>query len=52
MGVSLTTLDALMNRANHPIPHIRLGRKVIIPVKGLETWLAEEAERQRYGTAV
>lgn len=51
-GISLPTLDALLNRECDPIPHFRVGRKVLIPVDGFRNWLAAESERQMNGRAV
>lgn len=45
IGISLPTLDAFLNRSDNPLPHIRAGRKVIIPVSSLEAWLTAEAAR-------
>lgn len=45
LGISLPMLDALLNRAENPIPHLRVGRKVLIPRAALEQWLLDEAER-------
>lgn len=45
LQVSLPTFDALLNREVHPIPHVRVNRKVLIPVAELEKWLAEESKR-------
>lgn len=47
MKVSLPTLDALLNREVHPIPYVRVNRKVLIPVAELEKWLSEESKRGR-----
>ena len=45
MKVSLPTLDAYLKRAQNPLPSINSGRRVLIPVKGFERWLEEEAAR-------
>lgn len=51
LGVSLPTLDAFMNRADHPLPRIRQGYKLtLIPVAALEQWVMDEAARNS-GTA-
>lgn len=50
--ISLPTLDAFLNRENNPIPHLRIGRKVLIPVEGFRGWLMAESERQMNGRAV
>ncbi len=51
-NISLPTLDAYLRRQDRPMPHIRVGRKIIIPADGLREWLAEEAARQRDGRTV
>ena len=45
MGVSISTLKELLRRKENPIPHIRNGRMIMIPVKALERWLLEECRR-------
>lgn len=45
LGISLPMLDVLLNRVENPIPHFRVGRKVLIPRAALEQWLLDEAER-------
>ena len=41
IGVSMTTLDALLRRDSKPLPSVRIGRKVLIPVDKLHEWLAD-----------
>lgn len=41
IGVSMTTLDALLKRKENPIPSVRIGRKVLIPIEKLHMWIAE-----------
>ena len=43
LKVGLPLLDVWLNRADRPIPHVREGRKVLIPVAQMEEWVAEEA---------
>lgn len=47
LGIGLSTVDRLINRRDHPLPHIRVGRRVLIPFGMLEDWIKEEAERGR-----
>ena len=42
-NVSLPILDGLLHRKENPLPHIKVGRRYIIPRASLEKWLAEEA---------
>ncbi len=51
LGVSLPTLDKLINREVHALPHIRIGRKVCISPDALRRWVEEEQVRQN-GQAV
>lgn len=44
--VSLPTLDGFLYRTEAPLPHLRAGRKVLIPVNGLQAWLRAESERR------
>lgn len=50
IGASLPTLDELLHRAENPIPHIQIGRRIMIPVRDLQDWLSAEARRN--GAAV
>lgn len=44
IGVSVSVLDTLLHRPNHPIPHFCPGqRKVLIPRAALENWVKEES---------
>ena len=45
LGVSMSKLQSLLRRRDHPIPHIRDGRRIIIPLFLLQEWLREEAVR-------
>lgn len=45
MSVSRPTIYALMNRPDHPLPSIRLGRRRIIPRQAFLDWLDAETER-------
>lgn len=45
MKVSLPTLDGYLKRQYNPLPAITNGRRVLIPVKGFERWLEDEATR-------
>lgn len=45
MGISLPTLDELLRREVHPIPSVRIGRRVFVMPDDLRQWAAEEKER-------
>lgn len=44
LGIGRTKLYALI-KANQ-IPHIRIGHRILIPVKELESWLHEQTAKQ------
>ena len=48
--LSRPTIMAFIHRAENPLPHIRVGRKYIIPRAALEAWLMEEAARNTMQT--
>ena len=45
VGVGLNQLDALMRRADDPLPFLRVGKRVLIPVDQLKEWLARQVNR-------
>lgn len=58
MGVSVATFYKLMNRAEHPIPTVKLGAnrvkkggsaRRLVSVDALKVWIAEEAEKTMKG---
>ena len=49
MSIGLTSLDKIITRRDNPLPHIKVGRRVVIPRAALETWIREETERQTGG---
>ncbi len=44
LQVSKPTLFSFINRQSDPCPCWRVGRKVLIPVRPLETWLERQVE--------
>lgn len=46
INLSIPTLEIYMKRVDNPIPHLRVGRRVLIPAEGLRRWVEEEAKRQ------
>lgn len=42
LGVSLPTMYDLLNRKDFPC--VRVGRRVLIPVDGLRSWLEKESK--------
>jgi excisionase family DNA binding protein len=38
--------------AQNRLPHIRLGRRILVPRRGLETWIAEEASLPQTSSSV
>ena len=47
IGVSVPKLQSWLRRREHPIPHVRDGRTILIPGFLLTEWLREESERSR-----
>ena len=45
VGVSVRKFNTWIRRAEQPVPHIRDGRRILIPIHLLVQWLAEEAAR-------
>ena len=45
VGVSVHKFNTWIRRAEHPVPHIRDGRRILIPIHLLVQWLAEEAAK-------
>ncbi len=46
VGISLPVLDEFLKRSTDPLPSIRAGRRILIPVNSLTRWLDQEAQRQ------
>lgn len=46
LGVSRPVVYALLNRLEHPLPSLRIGRRRIIPRHALMEWMAEETEKE------
>ena len=46
MGVGLITVDALIRRQEDPLPHIRVGRRVLIPVREFDDWLHRQVTKE------
>ena len=45
LGVSVPKFQTWLRRRDSPIPHVRDGRKIVIPAFLLQEWLREEAKR-------
>ena len=50
MGVGTHTVQGWIRREDRPLPHLRDGRRIIIPHFLLLEWLREEAEHSRTAT--
>lgn len=46
LSIGLSSLDKLIRRRENPLPHIQIGRRVVIPAKQLEAWFEAETERE------
>ena len=49
LGIGLNTLHKLIVRRENPLPHIRVGKRVLIPRDRLEAWIEAETDRQVNG---
>ena len=45
VDVSVHKCQSWLRRAEHPLPHIRDGRRILIPVNLLTEWLRDEVAR-------
>lgn len=45
LNISLPMVPRLEQREKNPLPCLRVGRKVLYPVRLVDEWLAEEARR-------
>ena len=48
-GVGAKTIRSWTTKKKNPLPHIRDGRRVIIPLSTMMTWLQDEALTNDYG---
>ena len=46
LGVSIHTAQTLMRRESEPLPHMRKGRRIIVPAFLLTQWMEDEVRRQ------
>jgi len=44
LQLSMPTIYSLIHRQQDPLPTIQVGRKLIIPLAQLETWLDRQAQ--------
>lgn len=49
LGLSLRTIDNLLADPGSGFPAVRVGRKVLIPIRQLEQWLEAQANSQEAG---
>ncbi len=45
LKLSAPTISALVRRSENPLPHFRVGKRILFPVAAVEQWLLDEAER-------
>lgn len=46
LGVNEHIVRGWMNRADHPLPHVRTERKLVFPKGPVSDWISDEARRQ------
>ena len=51
LSVGLSTLDKLLKRKEHPIPHINFGRRVVLDRARLDKWISEEFDMKDGGVS-
>lgn len=44
LRIGLSSFDRLLKRKNDPIPCLRVGHKIIIPMDALSAWIARQTE--------
>lgn len=44
LKISLVKFDELLRRKNDPLPHLKLGRRVLIPAEALREWINRQAD--------
>lgn len=47
LGVGLNHFDALLRRAVDPVPSIRVGRRVLIPVQEFKVWISRQVDGRK-----
>jgi hypothetical protein len=45
LGVAGSTVYNSMGRVKHPIPHKKIGGKIIVPISLLAKWMCDEEKR-------
>lgn len=48
-GLCMTTIDKCIKREHNPLPSVKLGRRVMIPVKEFNEWISKEAAGNKAG---
>ncbi len=46
LGIGLVALDMLLRRRDDPLPSVRVGRRVIVPIKEFELWLSRQVGKE------
>ncbi len=45
LKLSGPSVNALVRRSENPLPHFRVGRRILFPTAAVEQWLLDEAAR-------
>ena len=45
LKLSIPSVGSLARRIENPLPHFRVGRRVLFPTAAVEQWLLDEAAR-------
>ena len=52
LNVGLSLLDKTIHRQDNPLPHIQVGKRVVIPRDALDAWIDAEIMRNGGATEV
>ena len=44
LGIGNSTIHGLLSREDGPIPHFRIGRRIVIPCNLFQQWLDNQTE--------
>ena len=50
LGIGNSTIHQLMNREADPIPHFRIGRRIIVPCDLFQEWLVKQVTNDQFDT--
>ena len=48
LGVGNSTFQQLLSSESNPIPHFRIGRRIIIPCERFQQWLNSRSDHEKH----